>query len=71
MMNRTDLDTALAIAGSDRVLNMDDLFLFDGFALPNFRPVTCTVEALAVLIRWQCVRFDMSIDSEALDELAR
>ena len=69
-MKATDLDTALAIARSDASLNTDDLALFDGFALPGFRPVTCTVEALAVLVRWQCVCFDGSIDGEALAEIA-
>jgi len=71
MMNRTDLDSALAIARSDRALDLDDLALFDGFGLPDFRPVTCTIDALAALVRWQCVRFDGSIDGEALDEIAR
>ena len=69
-MKTADLDTALAIARSDAALNLDDLALFDGFALPDFRPVTCTVEALATLVRWQCVRFDGSPDGEALHEIA-
>jgi len=70
-MKATDLDAALAIARSDRPLNLDDLSLFDGFGLPDFQPVTCTVEALAMLVRWQCVCFNRSIDSEAFDEIAR
>ena len=71
MMKTSDLDSALAIARSDRPLNLDDLSLFGGFGLPDFRPVICTVEALAVLVRWQCVYFNGSIDSEAFDEIAR
>jgi hypothetical protein len=43
MMKTTDLDAALAIARSSAPLNLADLSLFDGFALPGFRPVTCTV----------------------------
>ena len=70
MMKTTDLDKALAVARSDVPLNMADLALFDGFALPTFRPVTCTVEALAMLIRWQCICLDGSIDGEALQEIA-
>ena len=62
--------TALAIARSDAPLNLADLALFDGFALPGFRPVTCTIEALAMLVRWHCVCLDGSIDGEALQELA-
>lgn len=69
-MKTTDLDRALAIARSDADLNLADIELFNGFALPDFRPVTCTIEALAVLVRWQCIRFDGSIDGEALQEIA-
>ena len=70
MMKATDLDRALAIARSDTPLNVADLSIFDGFGLPDFRPVVCTVEALAMLIRWQCFRLDGSIDAEALQEIA-
>jgi hypothetical protein len=70
MMKTADLDRALALARSEASLNVADLSIFDGFALPDFRPVTCTVEALAMLVRWQCVCFDGSIDAEALQELA-
>ena len=67
-MKTADLDRALALARSEAQLNMADLSIFDGFALPDFRPVTCTVEALAMLVRWQCVCFDGSIDAEALQD---
>jgi len=70
MMKTQDLNKALAIARSDVPLNLADLSLFDGFALPSFRPVTCTVEALAMLVRWQCLCFDGSIDGEGLQEIA-
>ena len=69
-MKATDLETALAIAQSDRPLNNSDFSMFDGFGLADFRPVTCTVEALAMLVRWQCVCFDGSIDAGALQEIA-
>jgi len=69
-MKAQDLDTALAIARSDRPLNVADLSIFDGFGLPDFKPVTCTVEALAMLIRWQCFCLDGSVDAEALQEIA-
>ena len=69
-MKATDLGMALAIARSDTALNVADLSLFDGFGLSGFRPVTCTVEALAMLVRWQCICFDSSVDSEALQEIA-
>ncbi len=70
MMKTSDLDKALALARSDVSLNIEDLSIFDGFGLPDFKPITCTVEALAMLIRWQCFCFDGSIDPEALQEIA-
>ena len=69
-MKASDLDSALALARSDAPLSVTDLALFDGFALPDFGQVTCTVEALAMLVRWQCVCFDGSIDGAALQEIA-
>ena len=69
-MKTADLDKALALARSGVSLNLADLSLFDGFALPGFQHVTCTVEALAMLVRWQCVCLDGSIDGEALQEIA-
>lgn len=70
MMTASQLNTALAIARSDQTLNVADLAIFDGFGLADFRPVTCTVEALAMLVRWQCLCFDGSIDGAALQEIA-
>jgi len=69
-MKTTELDNALALARSDAPLNLDDISIFDGFGLPDFRPIVCTVEALAILVRWQCIQFDGSVDAEALDEIA-
>lgn len=70
-MTASQLDTALSIARSDRPLNVADLAIFDGYGLPDFQPVTCTVEALAVLLRGECVCFDSSIDSAALQGIAQ
>ena len=69
-MKAQDLQAALTLARSDAPLNIEDLSLFDGFALPDFAPVVCTLEALAMLVRWQCICFDGSVDGEALQELA-
>lgn len=70
MMKTIDLDAALAIARSDRPLNVADLSIFDRFGLADFKPITCTLEALAMLVRWQCICFDGSLDAEALQEIA-
>ena len=68
-MTTQQLSDAVALARSGYALNTD-LRLFDGFGLPSFEPVTCTMEGLASLVRWQCVCFDGSIDQEALNEIA-
>lgn len=70
-MKAANLDRALAIARSDTPLNVADLAIFDGYGLPDFRPVTCTVEALAMLLRWECVCLDGSVDAEALQQIAQ
>ncbi len=70
MMTRHELSEALTLARSGADLNLDEISLFDGFALRDFAPVVCTVEALAVLVRWQCICFDGSIDHDALNEIA-
>ena len=70
MMKTADLDTALGIARSDRPLTVADLAIFDGYGLPDFQPITCTVEALAMLVRWECLCFDGSVDGAALQGIA-
>ena len=70
-MLKTDLIRALAMARSAQPLGVDGIELFNGFGLPGFATVSCTAHALAQLIRWQCINFDGSVDSPALDEIAR
>ena len=69
-MTASQLDVALSIARSDRPLNVADLAIFDGFGLSDFQPITCTMAALAMLVRWQCTCFNGSIDADALQEIA-
>lgn len=70
-MKATQLQAALDIARSDAALNIEDIGIFDGYGLRGFEPITCTVEALAMLIRWECVQLNGEINAEALAELAR
>ena len=51
MMTRDRLSEALTLARSGADLCLDEIAIFDGFAMPDFAPVVCTVEALAVLVR--------------------
>ena len=70
MMMRDQLSEALTLARSGAALSLDEITIFDGFALRDFAPLVCTVEALAVLVRWQCICFDGSVDHDALNEIA-
>ena len=69
-MTRHQLEKAVQLALSKADLDIADLSIFDGFGLPDFRPVTVTTRALAMLIRWQCVQMNGQISAEALDEIA-
>jgi len=68
-MTARQLSEALTLARSGAALNAD-IDIFYGFGLPDFKPIVCTPEALAKLVRWQCVCLDGSIDHDALNEIA-
>ena len=70
-MTHSQLQAALAIARSHEPLDITGLHFFEGFALKDYQPVTCTLQALAALVRWQCLGFDGSVDAENLDEITR
>ena len=70
-MNKQELTNAMTVAKSDSDLSseMGQIDIFDGFALPDFKPVACTTRQVAALIKWQCFQFDGGIDAEALNEI--
>ena len=39
---------------------------FDGFGLPDFEPVQCTIEEVAQLIGYQCIQLNGALDQDAL-----
>lgn len=47
----------------------ESLALFDGFALPDFQPVTCRIMDVVALIIWQCAQFNGGWDMAALNEI--
>jgi hypothetical protein len=69
-MTKNQLSRAMEMARATVNLSNVDIGIFHGFGLPSFKPVWCTIEQIAVLIRWQAIKFDGSIDSDALQELA-
>ena len=67
-MTKVQFDKAVKMAQSGRFdKNVDDTIL-DGCGLPGFKPVTVTIDVAAKFIAWQCVCFNGSIDSDALNE---
>ena len=69
-MTKQQLSKALELAESEEALSDEDIEHFDGFGLKGFAPVTCTLRQLARLVRWQCVRLDLTVDADALHEIA-
>lgn len=68
-MTKSELSAALKIAKSDKELH-EDLSIFLGYGLKNFDKIYVTLDAVAKLIRYQCIQFDGSIDTEKLNSLA-
>ena len=68
-MKAYQLQDAIDLARSGAPLQIEDLAVFEGYGFPDFKPIACTVEALAMLIRWECVQFDGLLDAEALVQI--
>jgi hypothetical protein len=69
-LTKQEFSDALTLANSDAKLD-GDLSVFEGFGLEGFKPVYCTVEQVASLIRYQCLQFNGNLDSLALNEIGR
>jgi len=66
-MNAIEFKKAFAIAKSGKSLahiNIDCMF---GFGLKDFQPVTCTLEQIAYLMKWQALQFNGVWLSEELE----
>lgn len=75
-MTKSEFSRAVAIAQSGRDLNIADwmhsgMEIFDGFGLPGFTPVPCTLEELAKLISYQSMQLNGEFDQDALAEVWR
>lgn len=69
-MTKNELAQAMDMVRKHESSGFDDIGIFDGFGLSDFKPVTVTTAMVAQLIRWQALRFDGSIDVDALQEIA-
>jgi hypothetical protein len=68
-MDKRQFDKAVKIATSMEAGNFNNMHIFDGFALKDYKPVLCHINDMAGLIHWQAVNFDGSINAEALAEI--
>ena len=72
-MNKPELTRALSMYESNPQTCIDngDLGIFDGYGLPDFKPVNCRIVDVARLIGWQCQYIGGGLDMVELNELAR
>ena len=68
-MNLKQMQKAIALAKSEVELGDLPTDEFDGFGLKGFKPVECTVEQVAQLIRYQARFFNGAWDEEASSEI--
>jgi hypothetical protein len=66
-MTLGEFKAAFEIAKTDVSLTQHDIAVFDGFGLPDFQPVTVTVEQVARLIRYQAQFMSGGWESAALN----
>jgi hypothetical protein len=69
-MTKKELAKAFQIAKSDTVIPEDNLHLFNGFGLDDFKPVYCTLRDVAKLIRYQCQFLTGGWDMDAFQDIA-
>jgi hypothetical protein len=67
-MTKKQINLALDLAKSNVDLISIDLKLFNGYGCKDFKPVNCSVEAVASLMRWQCFQLDGTIDTEEFND---
>lgn len=55
-MNAAEYKAAFAIADDTSIdLSGEDISIFDGYGLPDFKPVVATLRQVARLMRWQAL----------------
>jgi hypothetical protein len=67
-MDKRQFDKAVKMAKEGQG-TINNLHVFDGFALKEYKPVLCHIDDMAGLIRYQAACFDGTFDLEALNEV--
>jgi len=74
-MNKVEMSKALEIAQSNRQFTETQLNesykLFDGYGLINFESVFCTIESVAILIRYQAQYLNGDFDFDEINSIAK
>lgn len=69
-MRLAEFKRAFQIAKDKEIdINLSEIDVFSGFGLPDFKPVSVTINQIAGLIRWQAHCLDGSWNNEALEEI--
>lgn len=68
-MTNAEFKNAAEIAKSNADLTGIDTQVLFGYGLAGFAPVAATIEAIAAVIRWDCLMLNGEFDSIALDNL--
>lgn len=73
-MTKAQLTQAMRQAEADskagKPFDHEAMDILCGCALPEFEPVTCTLNAVANLVRWQAHRFDGTWDEQEINDIA-
>ena len=70
-MTKQELTEAFELAQTpSEECDWSALSIFEGFGLPDFKPVHCTKWAVSRLIRYQCLYIGGGWDYKALNDLA-
>ena len=69
-MTTKELTAAFIVAKNKYVdLTNEDIDIFYGFGLKDFKPVYVTINQVAKLIRWQAGTFNGGWDADAINEI--
>ena len=72
-MTKEELSKARELATNEDVdlaAETGQIDIFNGYALPDFKPVYVTIEMVAALIRWEALWFNGNLDANALNAIA-
>jgi hypothetical protein len=67
-MTKHEFNRVFELANTNTDFSKVDTEVLFGCGLPDFQPVTCTIQCAAAFIRWQALQLNGEWDSVALNE---